>query len=179
MDEIANSSVSQAAGYRREVAYQLSAVELIEAQRLMFWARVSKPRFLIVATCCFVVMISLAFYRDGMTGLPDWAAIACGIVALPFVITKGLIPWQVRRVLRNDDRFRHTWHGIIAPEAFTIATSQGDTRYPWNAFKACLSSQGVVLLVVAPTSFVPIPKWVLSTADVAAIDAYLAAANTE
>lgn len=163
-------------GYTREMVYEVLQSDLVEASRTSFRQQLKNPRLRLFIMACAAMMVGVGAYQNGLVGLVSWLIIV-GLVALllPRAVSRIVIPWQTRMTVRRDERFRHPWRAVIAPEAFIIVTSQGETRYVWSAFTARLSSPDMTLLMLGPAVFVPIPARVLSPDDLAAIDTYMAA----
>ncbi|MCJ2127911.1 YcxB family protein [Methylobacterium sp. E-045] len=180
MVEATSSRPVPGAGHRTDLVYEVLQADLVEARRATFRAQMRQPRLRLFMIGCAAMMLVFGFVQNGPVGLVSWVIIVVLVALLaPHAISRVLIPWQARMAVRRDARFRHPWRAVIAPEAFTIATSQGETRYVWSAFTSRLSSSEMTLLMLGPAVFVPIPGRVLSPDDLAAIDAHMAAARPD
>ncbi|GJD39874.1 YcxB family protein [Methylobacterium bullatum] len=178
MLETNTSRPAPGAANRTELVYEVLKADLVEAGRTTFRAQMRRPRLRLFLIGCAAMMVVFGFAQNDVVGFVSWVIIVCLVaLLLPHAITRVLIPWQAGMTVRRDERFRHPWRAIIAPEAFTIATSQGETRYLWSAFTSRLSSPDMTLLMLGTRVFVPIPGRVLSPDDLAAIDAHMAASR--
>lgn len=158
--------------------FELTEADLVEANRHLFRVRLLNRRNLVVAVLAAVSLLIWNALTDGLKGL---LASAAGLTAvallLPPLLSRALIPLQVRSMMRREPRFAAPWQVGVMADGLHVRNAQGDTRYAWAALTTRHAGPNVLVLTTTGRSYVPLPRRALTAADVTAIEALMPQAS--
>ncbi|MCE4225852.1 YcxB family protein [Methylobacterium sp. C25] len=160
------------AAHRR--SFELSAADLLEVHRRIFWRNLRSWRVVLTFAVVSGLMLVASLVKKDGADLIGWAIWVAGFATLfPIAMTRFVMPRQTRAAIEREPRYREPWQIGFGPDALTVSNAQGVTQYYWSGFTARHAGSTMMALMTSPHSFVPIPLRALRKGDLQTIDARL------
>jgi hypothetical protein len=155
------------------VTFVLTEEEFVEGA--MITKRWTVRRWLLVAVIPTLIYLASGLY---MTQSSDLRPIGIGLVALVpllwllgFAAQRYLLPYRARNMfkLRKHLSAELSWDA----DGFRMETERGSSITPWSEVQKWREGTGVILLSLAPTLYMNVPKRAFQEGDLADFIGYL------
>lgn len=138
------------------IEYKISYRDYLEAQKAVLGSRL---RFMWILGGVFIVfgLLQLSLSRDQYPT-------ACALMIMGAVF---LFCWRlsVRRMYRQDERFKQTYFMTSSQEGMEISGPNGSSKYVWPAFIGHKQTKNTIILFQSPSMFNAFPKSAFGESD--------------
>ncbi|TKT80019.1 YcxB family protein [Aquamicrobium sp. LC103] len=145
-------------------SFTITAEDYANALRLhmrRYWVTKSGPKLFIAAmfALCLIAMIA-----SGFDPTPTTVAIVVmvGTAIWPLLAYFLLIPWQARKIYREDKTLQHPIEASWTRDAYFASTATVTNTIPWSDYFGWSADEKMVLLMQSPVLFQMLPRHALS-----------------
>lgn len=145
------------------VSFTITAEDYANALRLhmrRYWATRAGPKLFIAAmfALCLIAVIVSDFDPTPTTVA---IIVMVGTALWPLLAYFLLIPWQARKIYREDKTLQHPIEASWTRDAYFASTATVTNTIPWSDYYGWSADEKMMLFMNSPASFQMLPRHAL------------------